>query len=459
MKKLIYLVLLLCCFSSIKAENYAILISAGQTTNDDVMYHSEFWYDLFVAYEDLILNEGYTHENIIVFYGNGTDFVSSHDRFNRALHGWIDPIVDFNNSENTIGSQISAISSTITNNDNVHIRWICGHGGSTTADNYSANIQNTGENISEQDLYDIFNQIGNYKRRKILWMTCHAGCIVHGTNNLNNDRTIVIPSSDWNESSYSLTEDGHPFAELNYVATSALFGETPNGTITDADANNDAEVSFQELFDFLEVSPDMRSNPQLGDNGFRANRNYLNEYISLSGANITGSISYETDNIVSSDYIVNGTGADVTFAASTIGSIKLQTGFKVNSGSKFIAFQGEIISNSLKSSEVESNDSESGTKDAELQFMIEEMDLNEMQPAISNISVYPNPTAGQLAIRVDNIDDLIQLSIYNISGQIVFTTQLSEHESNIDISNIQEGIYFIKLQGENGVTTKRIIKK
>src|SRR5574344_2072172 len=79
-------------------EHYAILISAGDVRNDDDSYHSEYWYDLFLAYEDLILNQGYTHDNVFVFYGDGAgdDFASSHTQYNISKHGW-SGIVDFDN--------------------------------------------------------------------------------------------------------------------------------------------------------------------------------------------------------------------------------------------------------------------------------------------------------------------------------------------------------------------------
>ena len=79
---LIYLISFGLIFSgNLHAAKYAILICGGVTDTDDEILNSEYWYDLFLAYEDLILKEGFTHDNIYVCYGDGASFNSNHNRF------------------------------------------------------------------------------------------------------------------------------------------------------------------------------------------------------------------------------------------------------------------------------------------------------------------------------------------------------------------------------------------
>jgi len=87
--------------TSVSAKNYAVLISAGRTTDDDVPYHSEYWYDLFLMYEALYEN-GFPHENIYVLYGNGSDFLSNHTRYQVPDEWEISQITDRPCSESDI---------------------------------------------------------------------------------------------------------------------------------------------------------------------------------------------------------------------------------------------------------------------------------------------------------------------------------------------------------------------
>ena len=67
----------------------------------------------------------------------------------------------------------------------------------------------------------------------------------------------------------------------------------------------------------------------------------------------------------------------------------------------------------------------------------------------TGLRIFPNPTTGQLII--DNGQLTIKsVEIYNIVGQIVFTSPLSNlsHETTIDISHLANGLYFLKVDGK-----------
>lgn len=316
MKKIFILAITLFTINCVIAqEHYAILISAGDVRNDDDSYHSEYWYDLYLAYEDLVLNQGYTHENIFVFYGDGAgdDFASTHAQYNISTHGWTG-IVDFDNSFATMNAEFANIASTITNEDNVLIRWVCGHGSSTTQDDYFVCIDNewgvTTETITEANLISMINQIGNYKRRKIIWMTCHSGCLVTGTQTLNNNRTSIITSCAWNEVSFShcpncsggtcgCSDESNVTCELNWAITSSLSGTDPVGNTYNGDHDADNVISMQDLFQEASGSTVMTSTAQLGDNGSLSDRIFVRENLRLENTNITTNRNYwvETLNI------------------------------------------------------------------------------------------------------------------------------------------------------------------
>ncbi len=69
------------------------------------------------------------------------------------------------------------------------------------------------------------------------------------------------------------------------------------------------------------------------------------------------------------------------------------------------------------------------------------------------IKVYPNPSKGQVNIDIKgDINDDLQLSLYNAQGQLVYAKDvkyLSSHKIiTIDVRNLAKGVYTIRLQGK-----------
>ncbi len=76
----------------------------------------------------------------------------------------------------------------------------------------------------------------------------------------------------------------------------------------------------------------------------------------------------------------------------------------------------------------------------------------------NEISIFPNPTNG--IFRLTNVpQELSNVQITNITGKIIYNTTMGHVPLQIDISNQSEGIYFIKIQTENNIIIKKIIKK
>jgi hypothetical protein len=77
------------------------------------------------------------------------------------------------------------------------------------------------------------------------------------------------------------------------------------------------------------------------------------------------------------------------------------------------------------------------------------------------ITVYPNPTTGELTIEMcDMRYETCNIEIYDIYGRVCQASNLKSQVSNpqIDISNLQAGIYFIKIQTETGEVIKKVTK-
>ena len=72
------------------------------------------------------------------------------------------------------------------------------------------------------------------------------------------------------------------------------------------------------------------------------------------------------------------------------------------------------------------------------------------------ILVYPNPSNGKIRIQFNNSSlskssgEELRISIFSISGQLVYETIRSSYSSEIDITNLTEGLYFLRIENKSG---------
>lgn len=74
------------------------------------------------------------------------------------------------------------------------------------------------------------------------------------------------------------------------------------------------------------------------------------------------------------------------------------------------------------------------------------------------IFLYPNPSSNLITIEFPSPQFKSQLFILNTSGQILLCREIENSKLNIDINNLQRGMYFIKVQGESTVQIVKFIK-
>ncbi|RAR49810.1 T9SS type A sorting domain-containing protein [Flavobacterium lacus] len=86
--------------------------------------------------------------------------------------------------------------------------------------------------------------------------------------------------------------------------------------------------------------------------------------------------------------------------------------------------------------------------------------LSNQEFAFNSIAVFPNPTKGLFTLSYGNFKPQ-QIEIYDVTGKkvlLVDNTKLRENQTELNLSAVSNGIYFIKISNENGQTVKRIIK-
>lgn len=75
---------------------------------------------------------------------------------------------------------------------------------------------------------------------------------------------------------------------------------------------------------------------------------------------------------------------------------------------------------------------------------------------VSNpISLYPNPTSNELTI--DTEQKISEVSIIDITGKIIMITK--QNTKTINVSDLSNGLYFIKLSTGERTITKKFLKQ
>ena len=78
---------------------------------------------------------------------------------------------------------------------------------------------------------------------------------------------------------------------------------------------------------------------------------------------------------------------------------------------------------------------------------------------LGSVEIYPNPAYNELYIKFRNIVD-VNISIFNSLGQNVYTSEVQSDNETINISELNEGVYFVVIKDLNGniLLSERIIK-
>jgi hypothetical protein len=73
---------------------------------------------------------------------------------------------------------------------------------------------------------------------------------------------------------------------------------------------------------------------------------------------------------------------------------------------------------------------------------------------------YPNPVRNELTIkRINYINELTVVEIYNISGTHLFTSYIENEQHQISFDKFPQGVYILKIYDSEQVIVKKIVKQ
>ncbi len=79
-----------------------------------------------------------------------------------------------------------------------------------------------------------------------------------------------------------------------------------------------------------------------------------------------------------------------------------------------------------------------------------------------NYSIYPNPTNGNFSLNMDGLKSAdAKIAVYNLVGELVYSAQAGTDNGSlakdIQLNDVSNGVYFIKVSAGNKVFTKKVI--
>lgn len=86
---------------------------------------------------------------------------------------------------------------------------------------------------------------------------------------------------------------------------------------------------------------------------------------------------------------------------------------------------------------------------------VDETAINEISNA--QIQVYPNPTTS--LINIESNQEIKAVSVYNELGVLVYSTIEENEKFSIDLSNLKTGFYFVRIESDARIITKKVLKQ
>ena len=76
----------------------------------------------------------------------------------------------------------------------------------------------------------------------------------------------------------------------------------------------------------------------------------------------------------------------------------------------------------------------------------------------ANVTVAPNPTTGVVKVSSSKFQ-VSGVDVYDVYGKLLNTMTVNDGTVEVDLGQYAAGVYFLRVSTDNGVVTKRVVKK
>lgn len=196
--------------------------------------------------------------------------------------------------------------------------------------------------------------------------------------------------------------------------------------------------------------------------------------IDLNGVgSVNGSIGYGPNGFTKVSFVM-AEGVEV-FLKNTVSNTFAQVSTDVNGLYEFGSVPDgnyQIIVNIPGYTQISSYDFVVNATDvdfSDLDFLIDEGEIFKSGflgvssgMEVTELDIYPNPTTGELFIQIPEVMSDFNVSIHNQLGQSVFNQDVTNNNTQnyfVDITDVENGLYFVTVQNGTNVYQMKVVKK
>ena len=77
----------------------------------------------------------------------------------------------------------------------------------------------------------------------------------------------------------------------------------------------------------------------------------------------------------------------------------------------------------------------------------------------NSVNLYPNPAKEYVDIRIDGDVNVTSMEVYDVYGKLLNAMNVVENPTRINVSNLANGMYFVRVNTEAGAVTKTFVKR
>ena len=87
------------------------------------------------------------------------------------------------------------------------------------------------------------------------------------------------------------------------------------------------------------------------------------------------------------------------------------------------------------------------------------LSIDDIEQNINSVKIFPNPSNNILNVKFPTTTGSSNIEMYSVQGKKIFSRELNDTTSRLDISNLTSGLYLVKITTESHSYTTKIVKQ